>query len=241
MNISEEFEARLVQGDGLLAVGKDVVWALEFVVESAPVGHQIALGFLRKAVHSLEAIQLLARNNLFEECQILTRAVFELRVTFEMFARMLAENPRVACERVLDAMVLDKIRQLESVDYYQDALEEIRPSRADWKPIQTDVFARYPKSDLNKLKRHGFTGLSVEERCRQTNNLETYNTVYRNFSRNTHSTDYAEQFGADFQGPDYPEYLAARNRVMLGATYSSVHWIVHWVNNLLGEPVELGP
>ena len=118
----------LVQMDDLQVAAETLLWALEFVVESAPVGHLISLGFLRKSTNTHKAIRLLAREGLYEECQILARAVFELRVTFECFVDMLRNNPGEACGRVIDAMMLEKIKQLESVDYYPDASEDIRPA-----------------------------------------------------------------------------------------------------------------
>ena len=137
---------------------------MEFVIESAPVGHRISLGFLRKSINTLRSVRLLAREGLFEECQILTRAVFELRVTFECFVRMLQENPSEACHRVIDAMMLGKIKQLESVDYYPDAPADIRPSREEWEKEKLRIVDRYPSAEIAAMSRHGFTGISIEER-----------------------------------------------------------------------------
>lgn len=42
------------------------------------------------------------------------------------------------------------------------------------------------------MRRHGFSGLSIEERAKQIGLSTEYNIVYRNFSRNIHNTDYME-------------------------------------------------
>ena len=162
-----------------------------------------------------------------------------MRVTFECFVRMLRENDREACYRVLDAMMLEKIKQLESVDYYPDAPADIRPSREVWEKKKARIVERYPSAEIRAMRRHGFTGISIETRCRQVGELSAYNTIYRNFSRNVHSTDYVEQFGDDLQGSDFPDYLDARNSIMFGVTYNCVKWVAEWVNNLLERPVDL--
>ena len=42
------------------------------------------------------------------------------------------------------------------------------------------------------MRKHGFSGLNVEQRARQAGLSSLYDIVYRNFSRNVHSTDLTE-------------------------------------------------
>ena len=92
-NSSTEFERRLSQMGELHKVADKLIRALELVILEASVGHRIALGFLRKSANTLKAVNILAREGLYEECQILARAAFELGVTFECFVRMLQDDP----------------------------------------------------------------------------------------------------------------------------------------------------
>ena len=134
-------------------------------------------------------------------------------------------------------MMLEKIKQLEAVDYYPEASEVMRPSRKVWSKVEAEIHERYSPSELSAIRRNGFTGVSMEERCHQTGNTAVNNTVYRNFSRNVHSTDYAEQFGGELIKPDY---LDIRNALMLRVTHNSVRWVVEWINNLMGGIVTSG-
>ena len=154
---------------------------------------------------------------------------------------MLQDDAPGACARVLDSMLLEKIKQLEAVDYYPEAPDDIRPSRIRWAEAEQIIVERYSLEEFRAIKRNGFTDQSLENRCRTIGELSAYNTIYRNFSRNVHSTDYVEQFGGDLVEPNFSEFLETRNNIMLGVARNSVKWVMDWVNNLLDIPLDTNP
>lgn len=149
-------------------------------------------GFARKALKTLDGIQLLAKNDAWEEAQVLARVIFELRATFDCFWKMLADDPKDACRRVIDAMMLEKMKQINSYksDRFQSAID-----RAGWDSVSAQIVARYPENELEALKKHGFTGVSIERRCQIAGYSHVYQVMYRNLSRNVHATDFTEQLG----------------------------------------------
>lgn len=82
------------------------------------VAFQIILAFLIKGTQTLEGILILYKHHLPHEAQALIRVIFELKVTFEAFARLLRKDPRGACERLLDNMMLEKIKQARAFNIF---------------------------------------------------------------------------------------------------------------------------
>ena len=93
------------------------------------IAFQIILTFLIKGTHTLQGILILYKQNLPHEAQVLVRVIFELNVTFEAFVRLLRKDPKGACERFLDSVMLGKIKQagtsnLMGSDFVPDALTQ---------------------------------------------------------------------------------------------------------------------
>ena len=57
---------------------------------------------------------------------------------------------------------------------------------------EQQIIAKYGKDTADKVRRHGFSGLSIEERAKHVDLSTEYHIVYRNFSRNIHNTNYME-------------------------------------------------
>jgi hypothetical protein len=150
------------------------------------------LAFATKATQTLRAIILLYENDLPQEAQSLIRVAFELRVTFEAFRVLLRADPRRACERVLDSIMLEKVKQQRAVNFKGLDLIPGAPSREDLEAIERKIASRYSESEFKKMRKHGFSGMSVEERSRGAACIDLYDIVYRNFSRNVHSADLTE-------------------------------------------------
>lgn len=152
----------------------------------------IILGFLNKNKNTLEAIILLYEHALHIEAQSNIRIIFELMVTFDAFLSLLKENPKGACMRVLDSMMLEKAKQQRASNYLGYDMIPGAPTPEDWPRIEKEIAARYSDLELKQIRRNGFSGLNVEERARQAGYEEDYNVVYRNFSLNIHSEDFME-------------------------------------------------
>lgn len=150
-------------------------------------------------MRTLEAIILLYERGLAEEAQSLVRVLFELQVTFLTFRRMLADDVEAACRRVLDGMMLAKMKQQRASRFAGLDMIPGAPSREVLEEDERRVKARYTEAEWRAIASNGFSGLNLEQRCSaldkyydQNNFTETYNIVYRNFSRNVHATDIAE-------------------------------------------------
>ena len=89
---------------------------------------------------------------------------------------------------------------------------------------------------MNKIKKHGFSGLNVEQRAQQAGLSDHYNIVYRNFSRNVHSTDFMEL--ALFHNPEmlkkisFENYTDSRDYIGCEITFISSFGIAETINDI---------
>jgi hypothetical protein len=151
---------------------------------------QICGAFLHKAAETLSAVNVLYANKLQEPAQSLIRILFELRINFDCLLRLAHDDLRGAVQRVADGMMLEKIKQARASEYAGISAE----LRALLEKDETEIAKRYASDELNRIKKHGFTGVPIEQRANLTGHEAAYSIVYRNFSRNIHSTDYVESY-----------------------------------------------
>jgi hypothetical protein len=156
------------------------------------VAKNILLSYLRKTNNSLEAIILLYEHSLFHEAQSLIRILFELHTTLLSFVDMLQHDPIEACKRVWDSVMLEKVKQQRASNFEGLDLIPGAPSREQLIETEDNIKRRYSNVDLGKIRKNGFSGLNVEQRAKQAGLSSIYDIVYRNFSRNIHSTDIME-------------------------------------------------
>lgn len=171
--------------------------------------------FVIKATQTLKGISLLYDNGLSEQAQALVRMLFEARVNFDCFLKLLDKNARSACQRILDSMTLEKVKQQRATNFRGLDLIPGAPTRKQLEEQEAEVASRYSPTDLQNLRRYGFTGESIEKRAESLGLHDLYNVVYRNFSRNIHSTDYAELLMIQKHGKaqDFSDYYRSRGHV----------------------------
>jgi hypothetical protein len=145
-----------------------------------------------KSVDTLRAVRLLYRSELPIQAQTLIRILFEVRVDIELFMQACVTDQAKAAHRVLDTMMLQKIRQQRQSNFLGLTSVPEAPSREEMLNDEQQLITKYGKDTADKMRRHGFSGLSIEERAKQISLSIEYNIVYRNFSRNVHNTDYME-------------------------------------------------
>jgi len=197
---------------------------------------QIILAFLIKGTHTLQGILILYKQNLPHEAQALIRVIFELNVTFEAFVHLLRKDPEGACRRLLDSVMLEKIKQVRASNFLGLEFVPDAPTREILLANEEEIVGRYDSKELNKIKKYGFSGLSVEQRARQAKYTHFYDVVYRNFSRNIHSTDFIEHFQiisktkASMFKTTYP--TLERNLVAYDVTFMSSLGIVAMVDDI---------
>lgn len=171
--------------------------------------------FVIKATQTLKGISLLYDHGLSEQAQALVRMLFEARVNFDCFLKLLDKDVRSACQRILDSLTLEKVKQQRATNFRGLDFASNAPTRKQLEEQEAEVASRYSPTDLQNLRRYGFTGESVEKRAASLGLQDLYNVVYRNFSRNIHSTDYAELLMMQKHGKaqDYSDYYRSRDQV----------------------------
>ena len=124
---------------------------------------------------------------------------------------MAAKDPHDAFFRLRDSMMFEKIKQARAANFMGIPAEMIKNLENDEK----DIASRYAPEDLHRMRKHGFTGVPIEQRASLTGHEAAYSVVYRNFSRNVHSTDYMESYlkSEIYDLPDQAEYLESRDVV----------------------------
>jgi hypothetical protein len=181
-----------------LRLCQDALAAIQ-IRPGATLPDSLAKAFLAKATRTMKAIILLYERGLCEEAQSFVRILFELHVSFATFAHMMRADVTDACLRVLDSRMLDKMRQQRATDFKGLEMVPGAPSREDLERKEREIASRYEASERAAMRTYGFSGKNMEERCKLLDSHRggtrfkgTYNVVYRNFSRNVHSTDITE-------------------------------------------------
>jgi hypothetical protein len=200
------------------------------------VAFQIILAFLIKGTNTLEGILLLYKQHLPHEAQALVRVIFELNVNFEAFVRLLRKDPKVACQMFLDSIMLGKIKQARASKFMGFEFVPGAPILESLAANEKKIKGRYDPQELEKIRKYGFSCLSVEQLARQADHTKYYNLVYRNFSRNIHSTDFIEHLhiisktNASMFKITYP--ALERNLVAYDVTFMSSFGITAIVENI---------
>src|SRR5213594_1182553 len=81
------------------------------------VSDRILLAFLGKAADTLCGVLALQKQGLCHEAQTLARTLFELRLSFDAFAELLVIDVRAACTRVIDTVMLEKVKQARASEF----------------------------------------------------------------------------------------------------------------------------
>lgn len=196
----------------------------------------ILLSYLTKISHTLEAVILLYNHSLYHEAQSLIRIAFELYVTFLSFLQILHRSPIEACTRVWDSVMLEKVKQQKASGFKGLDLIPGAPTAQELLKTEKEISLKYSDKELNKLRKHGFSGLNVEQRARQAGLSSLYDIVYRNFSRNVHSTDLTEL--TLFNDPQmvklipFSDYTESRDFIGCDVAFLSAFGIAEAINGI---------
>ncbi len=196
---------------------------------------RIALALFQNGLDTYRAIAILYAASFSIQAQVLIRVLVEVRIDLQMFLRLSAENPQRAARRVLDAMMLDKVRQQRESDFRGLELVDGAPNPDTLLSLERELVTEYGASAARGMRRHGFSGLSVRDRAITLGLSDLYNVVYRNFSRNVHGTDYMEHFRA--QGlatkSSVPDYEDLRDHMALSTAITCIWQMASMVNDQL--------
>jgi len=197
----------------------------------------LVLLFVRKTLRLLDAMKCLLLYQFDEEAQILVRALFETRITFDYFLILAQKDYDETFRRYFDCVMLDKIRQIEALDF------SILPPESDknhWIEMKNEISARYAPDVLATMKKYGFTCLSLEARATKTGNKKLYDMVHRMYSRNVHSTDVTDQL-TPYLLPDKRNKYFGDTRIgmILNVAFLCGIAVIKAANEWLGNPLDL--
>ena len=197
---------------------------------------RIAHALFQKGFDTYRAIAVLYAESLPIPAQVLVRVLLEVRIDLEIFLRLTAEDPQKAARRVIDAMMLDKVRQQRQSDFQGLELVDEAPTPEALLVLEEKLFGQYGDTAARDMRRHGFSGLSIEGRANELGLSDLYNVIYRNFSRNVHGTDYMEHFREQGMGArgKLAEYEDLRDHVALSTAIACLWEMACAVNNQFG-------
>lgn len=218
----------------LVEITEDIVVTLRHRMADDIPG-RLVLAFVTKAAQTSRGIVVLYERELHHEAQSLIRVIFEVSVSFSYFLRMLEADPKAACRRVIDAMMLEKVKQSRASGFKGLDLLPDGASQSDLEAEEERIMQEYTSEEIRAMRRHGFTGLSVEERAKQAGRGELYQIVYRNFSRNVHGLDFMElllSHEPSLIGDDrHRAYLESRDSTAVEVAFGCLGAVVEAANN----------
>ena len=192
--------------------------------------------FVQKSAETFIAVNILYANHLEEPAQALIRILFELRINFDCLLTMAHRNARNAIQRIIDSMMLEKVKQARASGF-MGIPNEIQK---DLEKAEKEIADRYNPEEFKQLRKHGFTGVPIEQRATMTGHEAAYNVVYRNFSRNIHSIDYLENYlktGSLFIS-DQEGYIESRDVIAHYVAHFSAVGISELANNVFSLGLE---
>jgi len=187
-------------------------------------------------LNTFEAIELLKRKRLIEESWVLLRVLLEAHVNLVYF---LTHDSKDMVTRYLDASMLDKLKHLREVNFYEGTPMASHIDRAQWERAEREIKARH--ADFAEIRKHGFTGLSFECRAKAVHMERMYQYCYRIASRSVHTFDPAETpvFAVAFKGrpgakfdllKSRREQLEANQNMLLGR-------LAYYLNVMIDDPL----
>ena len=197
LKVSQELEKKLRQHE----------------ISRTPPG-RILHGIFNKAVRTFHGIETLKREGLVEEGWVLLRVLLESHVNFVYFVQ---HEPKDMVQRWLDTMILDKLKYLREVDFFEGSALEPMFRETNYLKTEAEIVKRFSPEDLKALRRNGFSGLNFEARAKAVNLGSMYTNCYRIASRNVHTFDPAESllYDADILPAAMKKELVTRRRATL--------------------------
>ena len=124
---------------------------------------EILTSFYRKAVYTTRGIEKLKQARLIENVWILLRVLLETYVNFFYF---LKNDPKDMCRRYAAAAVLDKLKYLREVNFFDGApaLATQNPAKngKGWSP---KIRSHHSPEEIRSMRRNRLSGRSVEARA----------------------------------------------------------------------------
>ena len=163
-------------------------------VAKTPQG-RILVALFKKAVNTFRGIQRLKAERLIEESWVLLRVLLETHINLVFF---LKNDATELAKRWADASILEKLKYLREVNFYEGTEMAHMARRDQWEALAGEIECRYSREEFRALKRHGFSATSVQGRAEAVGLGAKYQHLYRIASRSTHMFDPAETGMMDY-------------------------------------------
>ena len=163
-------------------------------VAKTPQG-RILVALFKKAVKTFRGIQVLKAERLIEESWIMLRVLLKTYINLIYF---LGNDATELTRRWADASILEKLKYLRGVDFFEGTELAGTVSREAWQKLESEIKERYSEGEFHALKRYGFSALAVEARAEAVGLGREYQNLYRVASRSTHTFDPAETGMMDY-------------------------------------------
>jgi hypothetical protein len=211
------------------------VQAQKHQITETPQG-RIVIALFKKAVNTFRAIEFLKRERLIEEAWVLLRVLLESHINLLFF---LKSDTTEMTRRWADAAILDKLKYLREVRFFQGTPLSHLGRREAWEEAEADIARRYSKDEMIAMRRHGYSGLPVEQRASAVGLLGMYQNCYRIASRSVHTFDPAETAVMDYiNDKKYVEDLLSSRRETLESTQNMLLGrLAFLLSEMIGDPL----
>lgn len=228
-------DIRKLNGRLLVASNKLAIEIQKHEIAETPPG-VIVVALFRKAVNTFRGIQLLKSDRLLEESFVLLRVLLESHINLVFF---LDGNAAELTKRWLDAAMLEKLKYLKEVKFFEGTGLEEAWRRESWEKVETEIVARYTKAEVHAMRKNGFSGLSVQARAEAIGLGSLYSHCYRITSRSVHTFDPAETGMMDYMGDEAArEDLLSSRREMLDSTQNLLLGrLAYLVSEIVKDPL----
>lgn len=157
-------------------------------------------------MNTFRAMQLLKEESLIEESWVLLRVLLENHIDV---LYLLKNDTTALTQRWADASILDRLKYLREVDFYAGTTLQHMVNRQEWENLEKRIRSRYSEKDFRVLRKHGYSGISVQQRAEHVGMTTHYQNLYRIASRSVHKFDPAET-----QLTDYLQHTGAADDLL---------------------------
>ncbi len=159
---------------------------------------RIYVAYAHKSIDLFHGILSLYEEGIPETSQALARCLFECYLKIRHFDFLVkSKGGEYASTLLMDSVMIEKAKSASE----QGILNE----HNDLEIIVLRIKEKYTNKEINFIKNHGFSMLSVFELAKKYDMLEYYHCIYRNFSRNVHGNDHIEYLCKQPHMIDYQE------------------------------------
>ena len=229
-------DIRKLNGRLLVASNKIAIELQKHQIAKTPQG-RIVVALFKKAVNTFRGIQMLKSDRLLEESFVLLRVLLESHINLIYFLK--SRDATELTKRLSDAAILEKLKYLREVKFFEGTPLEKITTRADWAKKESEIAARYTKAEFHAMKKSGYSGLSVQARAEAIGLGSMYSNCYRITSRAVHTFDPAETGLMDYlnDAGEVEELLVSRREMLDSTQNLLLGRLAFLMSEIVGDPL----